>query len=97
MKRLSAPPDVDRRCLARSRLGGKLAQARLDRGWDQAEAAKRMGITRPMLCLYETGQQTPTLSTFGAMRRTLGVTADVLLAWLEEAVRIHRRRKRMAA
>jgi transcriptional regulator with XRE-family HTH domain len=41
-------------------IGEQLLQARQNRNWEQAEAAKKLGISQPYLSLLETGKRTVT-------------------------------------
>lgn len=79
--------------------GGLLAQARLQRGWTQGDLARRTGIAVTQLSRYETGQEVPPLSRRRRLCAVLGVTAETLLGWLDEARRRrnHRTRQRRQA
>lgn len=48
-----------------------LRQMRLERGWDQAELAKRAGVLLGRISAYETGRNQPTYATVQKIRKAL--------------------------
>lgn len=50
--------------------------ARVNCDLTQEEAAKRLGISKQMLCRYETGKTEPKLSMFKKMCNLYGVNMD---------------------
>jgi transcriptional regulator with XRE-family HTH domain len=50
-----------------------LREARSGAGVTQAELARRMGVTQPMVAAYESGTREPSLATFRRLIRALGL------------------------
>jgi len=60
-------------------LGDRLKRAREDRGWSQAELARRAGIRQATLCELETGKQEDTrVSTLVKLAKALRVSLEYL-------------------
>jgi len=54
----------------------RMERARIDK--TQADVAKDVGITAPMLCQYESGERIPTLQTLGLLADYYGTSLDYL-------------------
>lgn len=86
--------------MAHTKKGGDLARMRIERGMNQAELGRRIGVDRSQVSRYEDGSAEPSLSRFRRMREVLGVSAVALLAAFDSVRRRGRRRsngKRRAA
>lgn len=58
---------------------GRLKEARLARSLTQAELAERLGVSRPLVSQWESGETTPGLGHLRELCLLLRVTADHLL------------------
>lgn len=65
------------------RLGARLREARISRGWSQEDLAVRAGgrwpLSKSFVSLIEHGRALPSLRIFAALVRTLEISADDLL------------------
>lgn len=61
----------------------KIAEARLAKGWSQAEFAKKLGTTQQQVARYESGENDVKSSIIVKMSKVLDVTISYLLG-LEE-------------
>lgn len=57
----------------------KIAEARIAKGWSQAELAKRIGTTQQQIARYESGQNDVKSSVLMKLSSALGVTISYLL------------------
>lgn len=57
----------------------KIAEARIAKGWSQAELAKRIGTTQQQVARYESGQNDVKSSVLMKLSSALGVTISYLL------------------
>jgi transcriptional regulator with XRE-family HTH domain len=62
--------------------GENLREARRTAGLSQEELAKRAGIDRPTISVYEHGKREPNMSTLVKLARALGVPAEALVRGL---------------
>ena len=60
-------------------LGLRIALLRIDKGWSQAELAKRIGVSPSAVGMYEQGRREPSLALLICLARELCVTTDYLL------------------
>ena len=60
-------------------LGLRIALLRVERGWSQAELAKRIGVSASAVGMYEQGRREPSLSLLVVLAQVFGVTTDYLL------------------
>lgn len=58
---------------------GRLREARLRAGLTQAALAESLGVTRPLVSQWESGETTPGLAHLTGLCRRLSVSADWLL------------------
>ena len=57
-----------------------LKTARVAAGMTQAEAAERLGVTGPTVCLWETGKRIPKVTTFFRLCELYGVRpTDIII------------------
>lgn len=57
----------------------RIRELRKARGWQQADLAKLIAVSRQAVGNYETGERAPDLETIGKLCDIFGVTADYLL------------------
>lgn len=63
-------------------IGERIKQLRLDRGWSQAELAKKMGYTdKSTICLVEKGKSDLFLSSVAKYADVFGVTPSEIMGW----------------
>jgi transcriptional regulator with XRE-family HTH domain len=60
-------------------LGLRIAILRVDKGWSQAELAKRIGVSASAVGMYEQGRREPSLALVVCLAQALDVTTDYLL------------------
>lgn len=60
-------------------LGLRIALLRVEKGWSQAELAKRIGVSASAVGMYEQGRREPSLMILVHLARELDVTTDYLL------------------
>lgn len=60
-------------------LGTRIALLRIARGWNQAELAKKIGVSASAVGMYEQGRREPSLGLIVCLAREFGVTTDYLL------------------
>lgn len=60
-------------------LGSRIAALRTEKGWSQAELARRLNISASTVGMYEQGRREPPLNILVNMAGTLGVSVDYLL------------------
>lgn len=60
-------------------IGGKVAELRKEQGLNQKELAKKIGVSRSALSLYEIDRREPDLETVKKIASLFGVTTDYLL------------------
>ena len=60
-------------------LGDKLKQLRIDKGFSQAELARRVGITKSMISSYENSMRLPSYDVLLKTARCFHVSTDYLL------------------
>lgn len=60
-------------------IGGKIAELRKEQGLNQKELAKKIGVSRSALSLYEIDRREPDLETVKKIASLFGVTTDYLL------------------
>ena len=60
-------------------LGLRIAVLRVEKGWSQAELAKRIGVSTSAVGMYEQGRREPSLSILVRLALELSVTTDYLL------------------
>lgn len=60
-------------------IGLRIAILRVEKGWSQAELAKRIGVSASAVGMYEQGRREPSLALLVCLAQTLGVTTDYLL------------------
>ncbi len=59
--------------------GDILKKLRAEKGWSQAQLAKRLGLSASIVAHYELGSRFPSLETLADISRVMGVTTDFLL------------------
>ena len=62
-----------------SMLGLRIALLRVEKGWSQAELAKRLGVSASSVGMYEQGRREPSLALLLCLAQVFGVTTDYLL------------------
>lgn len=63
-------------------IGERIKQYRIDKGWSQAELARRMGYTdRSTICLVEKGKSDLTTSSIVKYANVFGVTPTEIMGW----------------
>lgn len=72
------PGDPQDRAAALAALAERLRQMRLDRGWSQAQLAKRARINRNVVNTTEHGRSYPNADNLGRMAAALGVPVEDL-------------------
>ena len=60
-------------------LGMRIALLRAEKGWSQAELARRIGVSTSAVGMYEQGRREPSLGLLVRLAQELGVTTDYLL------------------
>lgn len=60
-------------------LGENIRRKRLEYDLTQLELAKRIGVTKAMICYYEQGVKLPSIATLISMADTLHCSIDELL------------------
>lgn len=60
-------------------LGMRIALLRAEKGWSQAELARRIGVSTSAVGMYEQGRREPSLDLLVRLAQVLGVTTDYLL------------------
>ena len=51
----------------------RIKQSRLERGWSQAELARRMSVTQPSVAEWESGRKAPNMKNLVHLSKLLGV------------------------
>jgi transcriptional regulator with XRE-family HTH domain len=64
-------------------VGPVLREVRLERRWTQEQLARRAGVSKSMISLYEMGRQRPQLDTLEKLLRALGLGVQELGRRLE--------------
>lgn len=59
--------------------GEVLRELRTDKGFSQAQLAKKIGVSNSMVALYETGDRFPSLDTLLRVAQFMKVSTDYLL------------------
>lgn len=59
--------------------GIRIALLRASNGWNQAELAKRIGVSASAVGMYEQGRREPSLDLVVRLAQEFGVTTDYLL------------------
>jgi len=59
--------------------GEILKKLRAEKGWSQAQLAKRIGLSPAIVAHYESGTRYPSLETLIDIGRVMGVSTDYLL------------------
>lgn len=63
-------------------IGNRIKQFRIEKGWSQAELAKKMGYTdRSTICLVEKGKSDLTASSIMKYADVFGVTPSEIMGW----------------
>ena len=60
-------------------LGLRIAILRVDKGWSQAELARRIGVSPSAVGMYEQGRREPSLQLVGELARIFRVSTDYLI------------------
>ena len=60
-------------------LGMRIALLRAEKGWSQAELARRIGVSTSAVGMYEQERREPSLGLLVRLAQELGVTTDYLL------------------
>ena len=60
-------------------IGLRIALLRVEKGWRQADLAKRIGVSASAVGMYEQGRREPSLGLLVRLALELGVTTDYLL------------------
>lgn len=60
-------------------IGMRMALLRVEKGWSQAELARRIGVSTSAVGMYEQGRREPSLGLLVRLAQELGVTTDYLL------------------
>ena len=60
-------------------LGLRIALLRVEKGWSQAELAKRIGVSASAVGMYEQGRREPSLTLLVHIAQEFVVTTDYLL------------------
>jgi len=68
-------------------LGQRIASLRQNKGFSQAELAKRLHISTSAVGMYEQGRREPSVEILIALSRELGVSLDYLLSGRPDTVR----------
>jgi ribosome-binding protein aMBF1 (putative translation factor) len=68
-------------------IGERIAHARIRRGWNQSELARRLGKPRQHLSQIEQGKQQPRAELLVDLATVLGVSTDYLLGRTQEGHR----------
>ena len=66
-------------------LGAILKRLRKQKGISQAEAGKRIGVSRSTINNYEANTQDPRIATMRKLAKLYGVTTDYLLGMTKES------------
>ena len=66
-------------------LGARIAALRRAAGWNQAELARRLGISSSAVGMYEQGRREPSADMLVQLARVFGVSVDYLLTGRPEA------------
>ena len=56
-----------------------MALLRAEKGWSQAELARRIGVSTSAVGMYEQGRREPSLNLLVRLAQEFGVTTDYLL------------------
>lgn len=67
------------------RIGEKIKNIRIKKGWTQKEFAKKLGIPSSSYSNYENGNRAPTADTILKIADALGVSASYLMGWEDES------------
>lgn len=59
--------------------GLRIALLRIEKGWSQAQLAKRIGVSPSAVGMYEQGRREPSLGLLVRLALELSVTTDYLL------------------
>ena len=60
-------------------LGVRITLLRAEKGWSQAELARRIGVSTSAVGMYEQGRREPSLGLLVRLAQEFGVTTDYLL------------------
>lgn len=60
-------------------LGLRIALLRVEKGWSQAELARRIGVSPSAVGMYEQGRREPSLTLLVCLAQVLCVSTDYLL------------------
>ena len=61
-------------------MNGNIRLLRERKGWTQKQLARRVGVHPITIAKYETGAQTPRITTLMKIAKVFGVSAGVLLS-----------------
>lgn len=67
-----------------ARQGNRVRVQRCQRGWSQAELARRAGLCQPNVSLYERGKVFPDPPTLERLATAFGVSPGEVYHWLRE-------------
>lgn len=56
----------------------RIREARTQRGWSQADLARRMSVAQPTVSGWEAGRKAPRINVMGRLARVLGVSFEWL-------------------
>ena len=65
----------------KTEFGQNLIELRKERGIGQVELAKRVGVSKGIISLWENGLREPTLSSLVSLALFFGVTTDELIGY----------------
>lgn len=61
-------------------IGRRVVRLRMERGWSQAELARRLDVDRSRLSRWERGTHMPPIETLCELSELFGVTLDFLIS-----------------
>lgn len=70
----------------------RIRKRRLELGMTQEELARKVGVSRNAISMYETGNRTPEYDTVGMLAKALNTTAIYLLG-LEDEIPVYLEQK----
>jgi len=70
--------DFSQRVLTRAEFGKRLYSLMLNKGWNQSEMARRVGIGRDSISQYVRGRSIPSPANLDKLATILGIEKDVL-------------------
>lgn len=71
-------------------IGERLRRVRNEKGLSQKEVAEELGISKPIVSQYESGQRTPSVSKLIKLSKFYKVSLDYLCGCVDEKGDMHR-------